>query len=122
MTTGILDRLDAVDFDAVLAEALGAAKTAALAIGGETWDLAREFAKEAAKSLKDRGVAVAKSLAAGRMTEDEARMLAEEDMILARMRLRAAAGLALIAAQKVIEAILGVLRGVFQRVLGFALF
>ena len=118
----IMDRLNALDLEAVLRDAVGAAKAAVLAIADADWNLIREFAKEAAKRLRDRGVTIAKALADGALTREDATMLAEEERIVARIQLRSAIGVALATAQKVIDAILGVIRAAFDRVLGFALF
>ena len=112
----ILDRLGQVNLDTVLTSAIAAAKAAA----DQNWGDLKEFAKKAAKGLINTGIMISKLLAEQKLTPDEARELLEEEKSVARIQVRSAIGIGLVIAQKVINAVLDVLRGTFNTVVGFA--
>ncbi|WP_420549467.1 hypothetical protein [Curvivirga sp.] len=112
----IIDRLNSLDLEEVLKAAIAAAKVSA---GGE-WNEIREFAKKAAKNLLNSGVMVAKLLAENSITEGDARQLAEEEKIVVRMQLRTFAGVALVTAQNVFNAVMGVVKETINGVIGLA--
>lgn len=113
----IIDRLNAVDFDALVQEAISASKT----LIRHGWSSVKEFVKKAAKNVRDSGVAVAKMLAQGAITEEEAKLLMEDERILLRVQLRTIIGMALLTAERVINAIVSAFRDTFNTVMGFEL-
>jgi hypothetical protein len=113
----IMQRLDETDFDDLLQQAVSAAK--ALVVHG--WDAVKEFVKKAAKNVRDVGISLAKMVAQHTITDDEAKLLLEDERILIRMQLRTVVGMGLLTAERVLNAILGVFKGAFNRIVGFEL-
>lgn len=114
----IMDRLEAVELDEVVGEAITAAKAAA----GNDWDDLSEYVEKSAKNLLSSGVMIAKLLAQGKIDQDDARQLAEEERIVIRMQLRTIAGVTLLAAQNVINAIVGVISKTVNEIIGAEVF
>ena len=65
---------------------------------------------------------IAKLLAQGKIGKADAQQLAEEERIVVRMKLRTIAGTALLAAQHVINAIVGVLSTAVNSIVGGEVF
>jgi hypothetical protein len=117
MNTEIMQRLEETDFDALVKDAIGAAR----AVFTEGWDAVEEFVEKAAKNLGEVGASLARMVAREKITHEEAKLLLEDERILIRMHLRTVVGMALLTAQRVLTAILGVLKGALNRIVGFEL-
>ena len=113
----IIQRLHEVDFDDLFRHAVTAAKDVIL----HGWDSVKEHVKKAAKNLRDAGVSIAKMLATGVISQEEARILLEDERLVVRMQLRTVLAGAILTAQRVVAAILGVFRDAFNRIMGFDL-
>ena len=113
----IITRLNETDFDALLQQAVSAAK--GFVVHG--WSSIKEFVKKAAKNVRDAGVSLSKMVADKTITHEEAKLLLEDERILIRMQLRTVVGMALLTAERVLNAIIGVFRGALNRIVGFDL-
>ena len=107
------------DPDAVLKEAVGAAKAA---ISGTDWAEIKEYVKKSAKDLVNAGIQVQKLKLTGKINEDEAKSLIEEEKIVVRMKLRAIAGVTLLTVQNALNAVLQVLRDSLNAAIGWRIF
>lgn len=113
----IIQRLQATDFEALYQQAVSAAR----GVVASGWDAVKEHVKKAAKNLRDAGVSVAKMLATGMLSETEAKLLMEDEKIVVRMQLRTVLAGAILTAQRVVAAILGVFGDAFKKITGFDL-
>ena len=111
----IIQRLNEVDFDDLFRHAVTAAKDVIL----HGWDSVKEHVKKSAKNLRDAGISIAKMLAEGVISQDEARLLLEDEKLVVRMQLRTVLAGAILMAQRVVTAIFGVFRDAFNRIMGF---
>lgn len=114
----MVNRLETLGLDEILEEAITAAKEAA----GDEWDDLSEYVEKSAKNLLSSGVMIAKLLAQEKINQDDARLLAEEERIVVRMQLRTIAGVTLLVAQNVINAIVGVISKTVNEVVGAEIF
>lgn len=100
-----------VNFDAVVQEALAAARTAAAG----TWDEARDIVENIALGLVNDVSFIAKKKASDEFSEEDARIYLEDQKMLARIRLRSLAIITLQIAERIWNAIAEVFQRAIQQ-------
>lgn len=106
-----------VDFDAVVQEALAAAR----GIMTEDWEAARDIIENIAQGLVNDVAFIAKKKASGEFTEEDARIYLEDQKMLARIRLRSLAIISLQVAERIWNAVAQVFRKAIQQSLHWTL-
>lgn len=110
-------KINDVNFDEVVKDALEAAK----AIVTDNWDEVRDIVENIAKGLANDAVFIAKKKASGEFNEDDARVYLEDQKMLARVRLRSVAIITLQIAERIWNAIAGIFRDAINTALGWTI-
>ena len=106
------------DPDQLIKDCIAATKVAL----GANWKAAKELAKKSSKDLVNSAVMIQKMKIEGKITEEEAKQLIEEEKIVARIRLRSLVGIGLSGDEKAVNAIIGVLKGTANKAIGWEVF
>lgn len=103
-----------VDFGVVVGEALEAAR----AVASDNWDQLEGVVSELADAMANDVAFVAEKMATGEFNEDDAAAYMEDQITLARVRLRSAGIVSLQIAERIWNAVADVFRGAINTAIG----
>ncbi|MGH8380814.1 hypothetical protein [Pseudomonas sp.] len=111
-------KINDVDFDAVIKEAIKAAKAATNA----SWPTLKDYVENIGHGIANDALFLKKKKDSGEFDEADARMFMEDQKIVARMRLRSLAIVTMKIAEDIINAITGVFKSAISTAIGWDVF
>lgn len=111
-------KINSVDFDAVIKDAIKAAK----AVAGTNWPALKDYVENIGRGIANDTFFLKKKKDGGEFDEEDAKMFMEDQKILARMRLRSLAIITMQIAEDIINAIVDVFRSAINSAIGWKVF
>lgn len=110
-----MSKINGVDFDNVLDDALAAAK----AVISDNWDELKEIVENIGKGLTNDISFLAKKKLSGEFNEEDSKVFMDDQKMLARIRLRSIAIITLQLAERIWNAIADVFRVAINKAIGW---
>jgi len=111
-------KINGVDFDAVIKDAIKAAK----AVADISWPALQDYVENIGRGIANDALFLKKKQDSGEFEEADARMFMEDQKIVARMRLRSLAIVTMQIAEDIINAIAGVFKSAINTAIGWEVF